>query len=73
VEPTISWWAPTASARPCAGVSDFYRLRGALARLSDDAFMYVFDVLGIDCTDLRLLPWEQRRPRAEEARSAQPI
>jgi bifunctional non-homologous end joining protein LigD len=41
-----------------AGVSDFHRLRGALARRSDDVFLYVFDVLEIEGTDLRSLPWE---------------
>jgi ATP-dependent DNA ligase len=44
------------------GVSDFDLLRAAVGRLgSRDAFLYVFDVLEINGTDLRPDAWEERR------------
>src|SRR5262245_26934734 len=44
------------------GVSDFDRLRAAVGRLgSRDAFLYAFDVLEINGTDLRGDPWDGRR------------
>ena len=44
------------------GVSDFDRLRAAVGRLgSRDAFLYAFDLLEINGTDLRRDPWEMRR------------
>jgi len=45
-----------------AGVSDFDRLRGALARRgSPEAFLYAFDLLELDGHDLRQSPWADRR------------
>jgi len=45
-----------------AGVSDFDRLRGALAqRGSLDPFLYAFDILELDGCDLRPAPWATRR------------
>ncbi len=45
-----------------AGVSDFDRLRGALARRSSsEAFLYAFDLLELDGQDLRRSPWVDRR------------
>jgi bifunctional non-homologous end joining protein LigD len=44
------------------GVSDFDLLRAAVGRLgSRDAFLYVFDVLEINGTDLQPDAWEERR------------
>jgi bifunctional non-homologous end joining protein LigD len=44
------------------GVSDFDRLRAAVGRLgSREAFLYAFDVLEIDGTDLRRETWDERR------------
>jgi hypothetical protein len=44
------------------GVSDFDRLRAAVGRLgSRDAFLYAFDVLEINGTDLRRDGWDERR------------
>jgi bifunctional non-homologous end joining protein LigD len=44
------------------GVSDFDKLRAAVGRLgSRDAFLYAFDLLEIDGTDLRRDAWEVRR------------
>src|SRR5215470_3284888 len=44
------------------GVSDFDRLRAAVGRLgSRDAFLYAFDLLEINGTDLRPEPWQVRR------------
>jgi bifunctional non-homologous end joining protein LigD len=44
------------------GVSDFDRLRSAVGRMgSRDAFLYAFDLLEIDGTDLRRDAWEVRR------------
>jgi len=44
------------------GVSDFDRLRAAVGRLgSRDAFLYAFDVLEINGTDLRRDAWDGRR------------
>jgi bifunctional non-homologous end joining protein LigD len=44
------------------GVSDFDRLRAAVGRLgSRDAFIYAFDVLEINGTDLRRDAWDERR------------
>ena len=44
------------------GVSDFDRLRAAVGRLgSCDAFLYAFDLLEINGTDLRHDAWEVRR------------
>jgi bifunctional non-homologous end joining protein LigD len=44
------------------GVSDFDRLRATVGRLgSRDAFLYAFDVLEINGTDLRRDSWEVRR------------
>jgi bifunctional non-homologous end joining protein LigD len=44
------------------GVSDFDRLRAAVGRLgSRDAFLYAFDLLEINGTDLRRDAWEVRR------------
>jgi bifunctional non-homologous end joining protein LigD len=44
------------------GVSDFDMLRSAVGRLgSRDAFLYAFDLLEIDGTDLRRDSWEVRR------------
>ena len=44
------------------GVSDFDRLRAAVGRLgSRDAFLYAFDLLEINGTDLRRDSWEVRR------------
>jgi bifunctional non-homologous end joining protein LigD len=43
------------------GVTDFDRLRAAVGRLgSRDAFLYAFDLLEIDGTDLRRDAWEVR-------------
>jgi len=45
-----------------AGVSDFDRLRGALARRgSPEVFLYAFDLLELDGHDLRQSPWADRR------------
>jgi bifunctional non-homologous end joining protein LigD len=44
------------------GVSDFDRLRAAVGRLgSRDAFLYAFDLLEINGTDLRREAWHVRR------------
>ena len=44
------------------GVSDFDKLRAAVGRLgSRDAFLYAFDLLEINGTDLRRDSWEVRR------------
>jgi bifunctional non-homologous end joining protein LigD len=44
------------------GVSDFDRLRSALARRgSREAFLYAFDLLELGGEDLRPHPWETRR------------
>jgi bifunctional non-homologous end joining protein LigD len=44
------------------GVSDFDRLRSALARRgSRDAFLFAFDLLELDGNDLRREPWTVRR------------
>jgi bifunctional non-homologous end joining protein LigD len=44
------------------GVSDFDRLRSAVGRMgSRDAFLYAFDLLEINGTDLRRDSWEVRR------------
>jgi bifunctional non-homologous end joining protein LigD len=45
------------------GLTDFDRLRGALARRrgSPDAFLYAFDLLELDGRDLRREPWTVRR------------
>jgi bifunctional non-homologous end joining protein LigD len=44
------------------GVSDFDRLRAAVGRLgSRDAFLYAFDLLEINDTDLRRDAWDERR------------
>jgi bifunctional non-homologous end joining protein LigD len=44
------------------GVSDFDRLRAAVSRMgSRDAFLYAFDLLEIDGTDLRRDAWHVRR------------
>jgi bifunctional non-homologous end joining protein LigD len=44
------------------GVSDFDRLRAAIGRLgSRDAFLYAFDLLEINGTDLRRDAWDERR------------
>jgi bifunctional non-homologous end joining protein LigD len=44
------------------GVSDFWRLRAALARQgSRRVFLYAFDLLELDGRDLRARPWEDRR------------
>lgn len=44
------------------GVSDFDRLRAAVGRKgSRDAFLYAFDVLEINGTDLRRDSWDERR------------
>jgi bifunctional non-homologous end joining protein LigD len=44
------------------GVSDFDRLRSAVGRMgSRDAFLYVFDLLEINGTDLRRDAWDERR------------
>ena len=44
------------------GVSDFDRLRAAVGRKgSRDAFLYAFDILGMDGHDLCRVPWEARR------------
>jgi bifunctional non-homologous end joining protein LigD len=44
------------------GVSDFDRLRAAVGRLgSRDAFLYAFDLLEINGTDLRRDAWHVRR------------
>ena len=44
------------------GVSDFDPLRAAVGRLgSRDAFLYAFDLLEINGTDLRRDAWEERR------------
>jgi len=44
------------------GVSDFDRLRSALAhRGSPDAFLYAFDLLELNGCDLRHDPWNVRR------------
>jgi bifunctional non-homologous end joining protein LigD len=44
------------------GVSDFDRLRGAVGRLgSRAAFLYAFDLLEINGTDLRRDAWDERR------------
>jgi bifunctional non-homologous end joining protein LigD len=44
------------------GVSDFDRLRSALARRgSRAAFLYPFDLIELDGGDLRLEPWAARR------------
>jgi bifunctional non-homologous end joining protein LigD len=45
------------------GVSDFDRLRSALARRggSREAFLYAFDLLELDGRDMRDRPWEDRR------------
>ena len=45
-----------------AGVSDFDRLRAALARRgSPEIFLYAFDLLELDGCDLRRDPWNVRR------------
>jgi bifunctional non-homologous end joining protein LigD len=54
------------------GVTDFDRLWAAVARKgSREAFLYAFDLLELDGTDLRREPWETRarRWRASCARS----
>jgi ATP-dependent DNA ligase len=44
------------------GLTDFDRLRAAVGRKgSRDAFLYAFDLLEIDGTDLRREPWDVRR------------
>jgi bifunctional non-homologous end joining protein LigD len=44
------------------GLSDFDRLRSALARRgSREAFLYAFDLLELDGQDLRARPWDDRR------------
>jgi bifunctional non-homologous end joining protein LigD len=44
------------------GVSDFDRLRAAVGRLgSRDAFLYAFDLLEINGTNLRRDAWDERR------------
>jgi len=44
------------------GVTDFERLRSALARDSSrQAFLFAFDVLEIDGRDMRARPWHERR------------
>jgi bifunctional non-homologous end joining protein LigD len=44
------------------GVSDFDRLRAAVGRMgSRDAFLYAFDLLEINGTDLRRDAWDERR------------
>jgi bifunctional non-homologous end joining protein LigD len=44
------------------GVTDFDRLRAALARRgSQDAFLYAFDLIELDGADLRPRPWTARR------------
>jgi hypothetical protein len=44
------------------GISDFDRLRAAVGRLgSRNAFLYAFDLLEINGTDLRRDPWQERR------------
>jgi bifunctional non-homologous end joining protein LigD len=44
------------------GVTDFDRLRAALARRgSQDAFLYAFDLVELDGADLRPRPWTGRR------------
>ena len=44
------------------GVSDFDRLRTAVGRMgSRDAFLYAFDLLEINGTDLRRDAWQVRR------------
>jgi bifunctional non-homologous end joining protein LigD len=44
------------------GITDFDRLRSALARQgSREPFLYAFDLLELDGRDLRRSPWEQRR------------
>ena len=45
------------------GVTDFDKLRAAVGRLgaSHDAFLYAFDVLEINGTDLRRDAWDERR------------
>jgi bifunctional non-homologous end joining protein LigD len=47
------------------GVTDFARLRSALARGSGEAFLYAFDILELNGTDLRSWPWEARRKTLE--------
>jgi bifunctional non-homologous end joining protein LigD len=43
-------------------VTDFDRLRAALGRKgSRQAFLYAFDLLGLDGQDLRCEPWDTRR------------
>jgi len=45
-----------------SGISDFDRLRAALARGgSRQPFLYAFDLLELDGRDLRRSPWEDRR------------
>jgi bifunctional non-homologous end joining protein LigD len=56
------------------GVTDFDRLRSTLARKgSREAFLYAFDLLELDGTDLRPRPWEtRRRTLAELLRQSAP-
>jgi len=49
-----------------AGISDFDRLRGALARRgSPNPFLFAFDILELDGCDLRPAPWATRRAALE--------
>jgi ATP-dependent DNA ligase len=43
-----------------SGVTDFDRLRSALARGSEEAFLCAFDILELNGTDVRSWPWEAR-------------
>ncbi len=43
------------------GVTNLDRLRSALAKGSGEAFLYAFDILELNGTDLRSWPWEARR------------
>jgi len=53
-----------------AGVSDFDRLRAALARRgSSEIFLFAFDVLELDGHDLRRSPWVERRAALERVLS----
>ena len=45
------------------GVSDFDLLRAGIGRSCREAFLYAFDLLELDGTDLRREPWETRRAR----------
>jgi bifunctional non-homologous end joining protein LigD len=45
------------------GVSDFDLLRAGISRSCREAFLYAFDLLELDGTDLRREPWETRRAR----------